>query len=276
MVQLISVDREPSFPSTFQRAIGADRVSSFSSRRNAKEHVRAIDTATEIAKAFSKVARDVHGRELPLPPPPQAIAGLGVGGGTAQADALRAGLETYCAVLHKSLQECPCFGRLELLSDDECVFHYSESDKHHGLLQTQFDSEVHRHWLTGIRQRNLDSLEIELPSDQQQIVNCFPKDARRYLTVITGMLVQMQTADGGTVRRDHVVGRTAKAVGRSIRKYGPSAAAGVGAGAASVGAVAGTVWAIGSMMAAAAAPIAVAAVDPAICWGEIVITGYVE
>jgi hypothetical protein len=134
------------------------------------------------------------------------------------------------------------------------------------------------------QERRLTDLGVVLPPKQRRIVRALPRSVYPQVRIVTGLLVLQKEEDGGTVRREHAVGRTLRQTGEAVRKYGPGAARGVAAGAVAVGIVSGVaalVSAIGASLTAVAVPVVataavVAVADPALVIGDLVISGWIE
>lgn len=242
-----------------------------------------VELRSAIALSLQRIARTEFGHDVELPPTPLAEASVAADMDARAADVLVERIMQYDVALDASLRQCPYFGRVEYAGPHECVFRYCDATKTYDALQTTHHIRTHEHHLVQAQERKLSDPQVFLPRKQRRILRLLPKEVYPQVRVVTGLLVLQKEADGGTVRRDHAVGRTLRQVGHAAKTYGRGAARGVAAGAAAAGIVAGLttlISAVALSWAATAATVGtvavVAAADPALVLGDLVISGWIE
>lgn len=263
---------------------GSHPVATHSNKRLFESYAAAVQRRTALGQSLQRAARKEFGYDLNLPPTPLVGASEAAGHEGRTADVLADRLRQFDAAFDEGLRQCPYFARIEYAGPHECVFRYCDATRSYDLQQTIHHIRTHEHHLVQAQERRLTDSGVVLPPKQRRIVRALPQTVYPQLRVVTGLLVLQKEEDGGTVRREHAVGRTLRQTGDAVRKYGPGAARGVAAGAVAAGIVAGltaVVSAIGaSLTAAAGTAIATAAVvavaDPALVIGDLVISGWIE
>ncbi len=235
-------------------------------------YARSLRERCALAVAIQWITRREFGYDLRVPETPVAGAKVAAGLDGEPVDALEKRLERFDAEFDEALSKCPYLARIEHQGTHECVFRYCDSTKSYDPMQVTYHVRTHEHHLVQTRVRKLTDQDVVLPPKQQQMVAALPTSVLPSVQIITGMLIQQEEGDGGTVVRDHAAGRVMRQAAQAAVKYGPRAVAGVAAGAAAAGLVIG----IGTAIKAATAVAIVAAADPAVVIGDLVLSGWLE
>lgn len=255
-------------------------IASHSNTAVFKWYAQAVQERRSLATAVQRIVRREFGFDLTVPEPLAIDAAAAAGHQGRPLGVAQSRLKQYDTAFEESLQQCPYLGRVEYTGRHECVFRYCDSTKKLDALQIAHHIHTHEHHLVQVRERKLTDPGIVLPPKQQRIVAMLPDCALPHVRIVAGMLVLQKEGDGGTIRRDHVVGRGLRQVGAAAMKYGPATVGGVATGAAAAGIIAGLVSLIGAAATAATAAATtvaiVAATDPAIVLGDLVLSGWIE
>ncbi|MBI5760020.1 MAG: hypothetical protein HZA46_16000 [Planctomycetales bacterium] len=255
---------------------GPRPVATHSNKRLFESYAAAVQRRAALGQSLQRVSRKEFGYDLNLPPTPLVGASEAAGHEGRTADVLAERLRQFDTAFDEGLRQCPYFARIEYAGPHECVFRYCDATKSYDLQQTIHHIRTHEHHLVQAQERRLTDIGVVLPPKQRRIVRALPQVVYPQLRVVTGLLVLQKEEDGGTVRREHTVGRTLRQTGEAVRKYGSGAARGVAAGAVAAGIVAGVAAMVSAISTAVATAAVVAVADPALVIGDLVISGWIE
>ncbi|MBI5760416.1 MAG: hypothetical protein HZA46_18025 [Planctomycetales bacterium] len=205
---------------------GPDPVATHSNKRLFKSYAAAVQLRTALGLSLQRMTQKEFGYDLKLPPTPLVGASEAAGHEGRTADVLIDRLRQHGEALNEFLTQCPYFGQVQYTGSHECVFRYCDAQKTYDLRETTHHIHTHEHHLVQARERRLTDSGVVLPPKQRRIVRALPQSLYPHLRVVTGLLVLQKEEDGGTVRREHAVGRTLRQTGDAVRKYGPGAARG--------------------------------------------------
>ena len=249
----------------------------------------------ETASAFQSILRKHYRKSFELPPP------LPVFRSAEASDQLfhrmEAAVTRGCEALTQNLHAAG-LGSIVWHDDESCTFDYPEMHIKRGWTTNTFTHSRQTHDLVKARQNRVE--QVKCPALAEAIISELPAFVRPHLRIVTGLEVikgvdqegQETELNGfgqflqGAKETGTAAGNAALSVGKSVGRGAVKAAPYAAAAAAGVGLAVGTAAAViaagpavmGALSAAAIATglMGVAVVDPALCFGNVVLTGWEE